>query len=67
MDKIDDELKGQIDEIKESSDGVADVFDKVIHFIRFRLYIFNIFQAQGVQCFFIKNSVYCRWRWKKFM
>ena len=51
MDKIDDELKGQIDEIKESSDGVADVFDKVIHFIRFRLYIFNIFQAQGVQCF----------------
>ena len=34
MDKIDDELKGQIDKIKESSDGVADVFDKVIHIFR---------------------------------
>lgn len=43
MDKIDDELKGQIDEIKKSSDGVADVFDKVINFITFRVYIFIAF------------------------
>ena len=29
MDKIDQQLNGQIEKIKQSSDGIADVFDKV--------------------------------------
>ena len=43
MDKIDDELKGQIDEIRESSDGVADVFDKVIHIFRRPMFFYQEF------------------------